>query len=265
MMGKIILSQVFSSRVFLVFTGQQRLAKNTLVRALRRCALMPLRKHAVSFDRGVKQEHAGDRDRDGGRGRGEGEGGGAAADDTVCRLLEEAINAAREMSKFTELCISSANEPNATELLLLAANNAIDALAGTISDYWTLKREMACGSEPDHLRALRLSLLPYCLGWSLCGAGGGGFAVAILRRNVSALTFRDAVGQINAQWALARRRGKYSDGGGDGGGQCKVHSTSIDFDGLSVVGRASKSGSGEYEGGGGGDIKEPAIHNFFFL
>lgn len=34
--------EAFERRVFLVYTGQQRLAKNTLINALRKCAITPL-------------------------------------------------------------------------------------------------------------------------------------------------------------------------------------------------------------------------------
>lgn len=52
--------------------------------------------------------------------------------------------------------------------------------------YWELKKEMADGSEPDNLSALREQLQPFCCGYSLCGAGAGGYAAFILRREFTA-------------------------------------------------------------------------------
>ncbi len=49
--------------------------------------------------------------------------------------------------------------------------------------YWALKKEMASGSEPPHIRTLLARLRPLTVGLSLCGAGAGGFAVVVLRRD----------------------------------------------------------------------------------
>lgn len=44
---------------------------------------------------------------------------------------------------------------------------------------------MAVGSEPFFVGRLFEALRPHCCGLSLCGAGGGGFAVGVLHPNAS--------------------------------------------------------------------------------
>lgn len=219
--GKIVLSQVFSSRVFLVYTGQQRLAKNTLIQALMRGALTPFQKHDMS---GVRLGCFGQV---------------AITEDTLGCLLENAINASLCITSFKELCIFSCDQPNATAILIKAANDTMDALASVINDYWELKREMAAGSEPEHLRQLRRSLAPHCLGWSLCGAGGGGFAVAILPSGASAYCFREEVEKVNKEWEKSNGFSSPQNkqiGNSAFTRHCKVHSASLDFEGISVIG-----------------------------
>lgn len=51
--------------------------------------------------------------------------------------------------------------------------------------YWKLKKAMAPGSEPPEVAALFKILEPVSDGLSLCVAGGGGYAVCVLRPNIS--------------------------------------------------------------------------------
>lgn len=63
--------------------------------------------------------------------------------------------------------------------------------------YWELKKEMAAGSEPPHIAAMLAQLRPLCSGLSLCGAGAGGFATVILKRDVTESALRELIDAIN--------------------------------------------------------------------
>ena len=52
---------------------------------------------------------------------------------------------------------------------------------------------MASGSEPPHIRDLFTYIAPLCCGYSLAGAGGGGYAVVILTDKVSRYMLQDRV------------------------------------------------------------------------
>ena len=64
--------------------------------------------------------------------------------------------------------------------------------------YWELKKEMASGSEPSHIRAILNDLRPLCAGLSLCGAGAGGFGVLVLKQDSSISDLNRAVDAINS-------------------------------------------------------------------
>lgn len=53
------------------------------------------------------------------------------------------------------------------------------------SSYWSLKKSMAAGSEPDDIKAVFNQFKHISSGYSLAGAGGGGYAVIILKRSSS--------------------------------------------------------------------------------
>lgn len=56
---------------------------------------------------------------------------------------------------------------------------------------------MAAGSEPAHIAGMLAQLRPLCSGLSLCGAGAGGFATVILKRDVSESSLRELIDAIN--------------------------------------------------------------------
>ena len=56
---------------------------------------------------------------------------------------------------------------------------------------------MASGSEPNFIQRFFLSLEKYCNGLSLCGAGGGGYGILILKKEYSILDIRNIVKQYN--------------------------------------------------------------------
>lgn len=141
------LIEAFEKRTFLLYTGQQRLAKNTLINALRKCALIP----------------AND------------------PNNTVAALIQ---GAEKGFQLITDTTFSDSDD-------------ALDALAAILNDYWTLKKEMAAGSEPPHIKKLLGSLRPFAEGLSLCGAGAGGFAVIILKREASLADLEALVRHLN--------------------------------------------------------------------
>jgi hypothetical protein len=98
---------------------------------------------------------------------------------------------------------------------------------------------MAVGSEPKRIRRLlRECVSPLSLGACLCGAGGGGFALVVLRRGVSIADLRAAV---SAFQSAEKRESHGSNGGDEGdedegeeGGDCmSVHAVRVDGRGLS--------------------------------
>lgn len=56
-----------------------------------------------------------------------------------------------------------------------------------------LKKNMARGSEPPAVAALFREFEPFCEASSLCGAGGGGYAVCVLRQTVSVSDLTDFI------------------------------------------------------------------------
>ena len=65
-----------------------------------------------------------------------------------------------------------------------------------ISRYWTIKRTLAPGSEPQLVTNILQVLQPLIVGGGLAGAGGGGFLAALLRPEVSMETVREKVRNI---------------------------------------------------------------------
>ena len=143
--------EAFQRRTHLVYTGRQRLAKNTLINALRKCALIP-----------VADPH-----------------------NTVTALLQGAERG------FGLLATQVSSPDNCDDM--------VDALAATLNEYWTLKKEMAAGSEPGHIRTILDELRPLSEALSLCGAGAGGFAVVILKRESSLKDLEDSIVRINGR------------------------------------------------------------------
>ena len=133
--------QLFQKRCYLIFTGQQRLAKNILINALRNFSL-------TSYPN---------------------EGGdGCSNYNTISSLMKGAEQGAELLSNHYNADSSSDND-------------CIDALAAILDNYFSLKVAMAPGTDPVHIRNILTFLRPYCSGLSLCGAGGGGFAICILK------------------------------------------------------------------------------------
>ncbi len=95
--------------------------------------------------------------------------------------------------------------------------------------YWALKKAMAEGSEPLHVTRLLELLRPLACGLSLCGAGGGGFLVMVLRRDAS-------LEQVSEALRVHRAREP------DEQGEATLHRVSIDMEGLVVKTVPSRGG-----------------------
>ena len=146
----------FQSRCLLVFTGTQRLAKNTLINALH--------KHALTPTSGIP---------------------GSSIADLLARHAELA---AKELAQQHHHCVSETSAITDVDI-----DAAVDRLGHVLSHYWLLKRAMAEGCEPPYISRLMHHLSGLCVGLSLCGAGAGGFLVAILKADVDRNSFQRAL------------------------------------------------------------------------
>ena len=61
----------------------------------------------------------------------------------------------------------------------------IDGIGDCLSKYWSIKKALAPGCEPQLVKNILEVLKPYIVGGSLAGAGGGGFLAAILKDGVN--------------------------------------------------------------------------------
>ena len=72
----------------------------------------------------------------------------------------------------------------------------LEGIGRCFSKYWTIKRSLAPGSEPQLVSNILHVLDPLVLGGGLAGAGGGGFLAALLRPEVSMETVREEIRKI---------------------------------------------------------------------
>src|SRR5690242_16080293 len=91
--------------------------------------------------------------------------------------------------------------------------------------YWELKKEMAPGSEPQNIQSILSTLRPICDGLSLCGAGAGGYAVVILKRDVPKSSLEQLVMELNRQQQQCEDEGSES-------GMLSVHEVCLDSEGV---------------------------------
>lgn len=133
------------------------------------------------------------------------------------RLVSGAEEAAAHFQEFFE-----ADHREKTEEEI---DREIDRLGITLDTYWALKVQMAAGSEPEHIRVLLTELRPLCSGVGLCGAGAGGYAVAILKTSVTVEDMRAKVDILLAE------RNKSNTTALE---ELSVHTVSVDADGILV-------------------------------
>ena len=139
-------AEAFEKRACLIYTGKQRLAKDTLINALRKTSMTPV--------------------------------------DMSCHLDDDVISTVKRLTNSAEVAYENIRQYS-NSLSKLISEEAIDDLSKTLNEYWSLKKQMAAGSEPSHIRELFAYLSPLCSGWSLCGAGAGGFAIIIAKRGTN--------------------------------------------------------------------------------
>ena len=72
----------------------------------------------------------------------------------------------------------------------------LEGIGRCFSKYWTIKRSLAPGSEPQLVRNILDVLHPFMVGGGLAGAGGGGFLAALLRPDVSMETVMEEIRKI---------------------------------------------------------------------
>jgi fucokinase len=123
-----------------------------------------------------------------------------------------------------ENLLKSRSERVEDEDLMDLAHTFIDQFAYSISTYWALKRDMAAGSEPEYIHHLRLHLAGVCAGFSLCGAGGGGYAVAVLKRETEVHALQSKITEYNSNYVDSTVAPI-----------CTMHKSSIDFEGIRVA------------------------------
>ena len=72
----------------------------------------------------------------------------------------------------------------------------LEGVGRCLSQYWSLKRSLAPGSEPQLVRNILDVLENFMVGGGLAGAGGGGFLAALLRPEVSQETVMEEIRKI---------------------------------------------------------------------
>jgi hypothetical protein len=151
---------------------------------------------------------------------------------TVARLSSEAAAAfARLNALLSSPPLTAGGQGEGEEEERKAADDAVDLVAGALGSYWRLKKDMAAGTEPPHIQRLFASLAPCAQAVSLCGAGGGGFAVVVVKREFVPWTDAD-VGEEGGRGgrggAVKTLQRLVKEGEG-----MTVHSVSVDSTGLS--------------------------------
>ncbi len=152
-----------NQRLCLVYTGVSRLAKNTLINALRAFSLTPL----------------------------------YAQDSTVASLVEETKQAVIDIRTYLTTLVKDNDEALDDQTIALVGNKIIATLATTLNRYWSLKKSMAKGSEPPYITTILERLKPVSLGCSLAGAGAGGFIVVIMKEGVQRKDVQQLVRKLN--------------------------------------------------------------------
>ncbi len=85
------------------------------------------------------------------------------------------------------------------------ASVQLDDLARIVGEVWAIHQRLDPMCSNPEVDALFARIAPQALGWKLCGAGGGGFAVALARDAAAAnVLARDLPTQARVvPWSLA--------------------------------------------------------------
>eukprot|EP01038_Epipyxis_sp_PR26KG_P004331 gene4331-6132_t len=141
------------SRMYLIYTGQQRLAKRTLINALRKYSVSPPSVIPANLSSASSMEITNDFP--------------SIQSTIVGSLIHGAEQGKRILMRNDDIYEDIQTKTN--------------LLAQIINDYWFLKKKMAPGSEPLHISKILDILRPISEGVTLCGAGAGGYAAIILK------------------------------------------------------------------------------------
>lgn len=90
--------------------------------------------------------------------------------------------AAQGLARLTDLARDGANE---------LASGRLDVLAKIIREVWDIHLGLDPMCSTPQIEALFTKIAPYALGWKLCGAGGGGFAIVLARDEESVKKIAD--------------------------------------------------------------------------
>ena len=162
-------------------THLTRLAKNTLINALRQCALLPLDPRALGpiDPRALGPLMPGDVSTVSALVRGAEDGARlllslcpSSLPDTPKAMSlhqhrgEDTTRTQEGRSKDTEVMQSGSIEDdrNGQVEVEVDADDALDSLGDVLNTYWSLKKEMAAGSEPEPMRALLRHIAPIASG-----------------------------------------------------------------------------------------------------
>ena len=220
------LKKEFNSRVWLIFTGVQRLAKNTLINALQECAIVPFSPLRADceipsslFDESsttIVQKLAIN---------------ARIIADNFLSFQHSFLDRSKIYFKENDQMTALSPETIATEI----SKEIISNFASNLTKYWVLKRKMAHCSESHDLSFIRNSLYDISAGYSLCGAGGGGFAVVVLKSNNTLVDLQMKVELINSAFEkinLPKEQTVEADKF-DSLIRCTIHTAEIDFEGIS--------------------------------
>jgi galactokinase/mevalonate kinase-like predicted kinase len=131
---------------------------------------------------------------------------------TIVSLIENAETGYQNIQKLFSFLLKHSVEANIDHSDIL--DDLIDELAETMNrlvsfhfivvlsfcfcSYWTLKKQMAKGSNPPHISKVLDRLSSMSKGIELAGAGGGGFVVVILNRDCSKQGLQMLIDELNA-------------------------------------------------------------------
>jgi hypothetical protein len=150
--------RLFEQRTFLVYTGVPRLARNTLINALRAFSTAPLSDAAVSASVSASVSVSGDAL------LGNSGGSRSACGGVVNQLVCEAEEAVLQLLTYADADRhrhrqGSASEEREDATATAAAESALLALGVKLSRYWALKTQMAKGSEPARVAHIALNVV----------------------------------------------------------------------------------------------------------
>ena len=201
---------VLESSMVLIYTGQQRLAKNTLLNALQTYALTPqgtIYDSYLNITKLLTDE----------------------ANKTAA-TLKPSLRPVSDTDSDKDLSglesVTESDDSDMSKVPEISPRALVAYLGRVLNSYWVLKQSMAPGCEPPHITRLMRCLDPFCSGLSLCGAGSGGFLVAICDNSLSPQVINDLVDEYKREELQSYPEHS------DIVNQISIHSVSIDMSGI---------------------------------